>query len=52
MGVNTLITIKYLSGYLQWNGIKLNDSDGFSDFYSVYCNCVEIEIDQLKSVIC
>ena len=37
---NIRITVKYLAGYLQYNGgmkIKLSDIDGFSDFYSGYC---------------
>ena len=37
MFVNIRITVKYLAGYLQSNGKKLNDIDGFNDFYSVYC---------------
>ena len=44
MCVNILNTVKHLAGFLQCNGRKLNDIDGFSDFYSIYC--VRIDVDQ------
>ena len=37
MCVNTGTADKYLTGSLQCNDGKLNNIDGFGDFYSVNC---------------
>ena len=47
--VDIRITVERLAGCPKCSGEKLNDIDGFSDFYSII---VRIEIDHFKCMYC